>query len=98
MGLTKFLGINPDTSNESLPYFNLENGNFQHQNGAHCVTGSKLDLLKPFLGTKFDTTMAKELNSSQKRQLLNMILDYFKLHLHAFKSPRSLTVLNQVYS
>ena len=97
MGLTKFLGINPDTSNESLPYFNLENGNFQHQNGAHCVTGSKLDLLKPFLGTKFDTTMAKELNSSQKRQLLNMILDYFKLHLHAFKQPKSLTVLNQVY-
>ena len=32
MGLTKFLGINPDTSNDSLPYFNLENGNFQLQN------------------------------------------------------------------
>ena len=98
MGLTKFLGINPDTTNESLPYFNLENGNFQLQNGAHCVTGSKLKLLKPFLGTKFDTTMTQELNSSQKHELLNMILDYFKLHLHAFKHPRSLTVLNQVYS
>ena len=98
MGLTKFLGINPDTSNESFPYFNLQNGNFQHQNGVHCVTGSKLELLKPFLGTKFDTTMTQELNSSQKHELLNMILDYFKIHLHAFKHPRSLTVLNQVYS
>ena len=98
MGLTKFLGINPDITNASLPYFNLENGNFQHQKVEHCITGSKLELLKPFLGTKFDTTMAQELNSSQKHELLNMILDYFKLHLHAFKHPRSLTVLNQVYS
>jgi DNA repair protein RecO (recombination protein O) len=98
MGLTKFLGINPDTTNEYLPYFNLENGNFQLQNGEHCVTGSKLELLKPFLGTKFDTTLNQELNSLQKHELLNMILDYFKLHLHAFKHPRSLTVLNQVFS
>ena len=98
MGLTKFLGINPDVTNNSLAYFNLENGNFQHHNGAHCVTGPKLELLKPFLGTKFDTTLSQELNSTQKHELLNMILDYFKLHLHAFKHPRSLTVLNQVYS
>ena len=98
MGLTKFLGINPDTSNDFLPYFNLENGNFQQQNGDYCITGLKLELLKPFLGTKFDTTMTQELNSLQKHELLNMILDYFKLHLHAFKHPRSLTVLNQVYS
>jgi len=98
MGLTKFLGINPDTTNGSLPYFNLENGNFQLQNGEYCVTGSKLELLKPFLGTKFDTNLNQELNSLQKHELLNMILDYFKLHLHAFKHPRSLTVLNQVYS
>ena len=97
MGLTKFLGINPDTSNAFLPYFNLEHGNFQHQNGGHCVTGSKLELLKPFLGTKFDTTLSLELNSTQKHELLNMILDYFKLHLHAFKHPQSLAVLNQIY-
>ena len=98
MGLTKFLGINPDVTNNSLAYFNLENGNFQHHNGAHCVTGPKLELLKPFLGTKFDTTLSQELNSTQKHELLNMILDYFKLHLHAFKHPKSLTVLNQVYN
>ena len=97
MGLTKFLGINPDVTNDSLPYFNLENGNFQPHDAAHCVAGSKLELLKPFLGTKFDTSIAQELNSTQKHDLLNMILDYFKLHLHAFKQPKSLTILNQVY-
>ena len=97
MGLTKFLGNNPDVTNDSLPYFNLENGNFQPHDAAHCVAGSKLELLKPFLGTKFDTSIAQELNSTQKHDLLNMILDYFKLHLHAFKQPKSLTILNQVY-
>ena len=62
------------------------------------MTGENLDLLKPFLGTKFDTSLSIELNSLQKQELLNMILGYFKLHLQGFKHPKSLTVLSQVYS
>ena len=98
MGLTKFLGINPDTENNELPYFNLQEGKFQAHTWEHCVTGENLDLLKPFLGTKFDTSLSIELNSLQKQELLNMILGYFKLHLQGFKHPKSLTVLSQVYS
>ena len=98
MGLTKFLGINPDTTQNDQPYFNLQDGKFQPNLGDYCVSGEKLKLLKPFLGTKFDTTITHALNASQKHELLNMILSYFKLHLHAFKHPKSLTVLNQVYS
>tara|TARA_B110000483_G_scaffold46166_1_gene57645 strand:+ start:368 stop:1084 length:717 start_codon:yes stop_codon:yes gene_type:complete len=98
MGLTKFLGINPDTEHEELPYFNLQEGKFQAHNWEHCVSGGNLELLKPFLGTKFDTYFSLELSSIQKQELLNMILGYFKLHLEGFKHPKSLTVLSQVYS
>jgi|TARA_B100000497_G_C7592392_1_gene356181 DNA repair protein RecO (recombination protein O) len=98
MGLTKFLGINPDTEHHHLPYFNLQEGKFQAHNWEHCITGGNLELLKPFLGTKFDTNLSIELSSSQKQVLLDMILGYFKLHLQGFKHPKSLTVLSQVYS
>ena len=98
MGLTKFLGINPEIQNNQRSYFNLQEGKFQVKNSEYSVTGEKLKLLKPFLGTKFDTSLSIELSSNQKQELLNMILDYFKLHLQGFRHPKSLTVLSQVYS
>lgn len=98
MGLTKFLGFNPDIKNSELPYFNLQEGKFQAHLQEYCVKNKNLDLLKPFLGTKFDTKLSIELSSVQKQELLNMILVYFKLHLQSFRTPKSLTVLSQVYS
>ena len=98
MGLTKFLGFNPDIQNSELPFFNLQEGKFQAHLQEYCVTNKNLDLLKPFLGTKFDTNLSTELSSAQKQELLNMILLYFKLHLQSFRTPKSLTVLSQVYS
>ena len=98
MGLTKFLGFNPDTQNSELSYFNLQEGKFQAHPQEYCVTSKNLDLLKPFLGTKFDTNLSIELSSVQKHELLNMILVYYKLHLQSFRTPKSLTVLSQVYS
>ena len=98
MGLTKFLGFNPDIQNSELPFFNLQEGKFQAHLQKYCVTNKNLDLLKPFLGTKFDTNLSTELSSAQKQELLNMILLYFKLHLQSFRTPKSLTVLSQVYS
>lgn len=98
MGLTKFLGFNPDIQNSELPFFNLQEGKFQAHLQEYCVTNKNLDLLKPFLGTKFDTNLSIELSSVQKHELLNMILVYYKLHLQSFRTPKSLTVLSQVYS
>jgi len=47
---------------------------------------------------EFDNNRIEPLNSGQKLELLNMILLYFKLHLQGFKSPKSLVILNQVFS
>ena len=98
MGLTKFLGFNPDIQNSELPFFNLQEGKFQAHLQEYCITNKNLDLLKPFLGTKFDINLSIELSSVQKHELLNMILVYYKLHLQSFRTPKSLTVLSQVYS
>jgi DNA repair protein RecO (recombination protein O) len=47
---------------------------------------------------EFDKSKGELLNGSQKQELLEMILLYFKLHLQGFKSPKSLDVLNQVFN
>jgi len=99
MGLTRFLGFSPEESNDHFPFFDLEGGAYQATpGGPYTISGDKLFLFKSILGTKFDTEYDKPIHPTQRRELLDMILLYFKLHLQGFKSPKSLVVLNQVFS
>ena len=84
-------------TNAKAPYFNLEAGKYQEQNsGRYCISGAKLILFNSVLGMKFDNHKENIIQAAEKRLLLNMILQYFKLHLQGFKSPKSLPILNQV--
>jgi len=97
--LTKYLGFYPESSLREAPYFNLEGGRFQHnKTNLYCISGNNLVFLKQLLGIKFDVYNSLDINSKQKREFLDMILLYFKLHLDGFKTPKSVTVLNQVFS
>ena len=97
--LTKYLGFYPDSSMQKAMFFNLEGGKFQQkQTNNYCISGDNLKFLKQLLGIKFDVDKILDINSNQKREFLDMILLYFKLHLHGFKTPKSVTVLNQVFA
>jgi DNA repair protein RecO (recombination protein O) len=97
--LTKYLGFYPEAPQNKTQYFNLEEGKFQFKKtGVFCVSGNNLVLLKHLLGIKFDESKSLVINSIQKREFLNMILLYFKLHLDGFKQPKSVTILNQVFN
>jgi len=97
--LTKYLGFYPDFSEKEARFFNLEEGKFQqYQTNSYCISGNNLKLLKQLLGIKFDVDKILEINSNEKREFLDMILLYFKLHLHGFKTPKSVNVLNQVFA
>jgi len=97
--LTKYLGFYPDNSEKNANFFNLEEGRFQlKKTNNYCVSGHNLNLLKQLLGIKFDVNKKFDIDPYQKREFLDMILLYFKLHLDGFKTPKSLTVLNQVFN
>lgn len=96
--ITKYLGFYPDISNSDYNYFNLEEGKFQNNTAKHTIEGENLTLLKQALGIKFDAFSTIKWSKSQRQELLNMILVYFQLHLGDFKKPKSLAVLNQVFS
>lgn len=99
LNLTKQLGFYPDVKNSNLDYFNLEEGKFQlKKTNNNCVTGDKLTSLKLLLGINFDTLSTVKINSKKRQEFLYMILLYFELHLGSLKKPKSLQVLNQVFS
>ena len=96
--LTKYLGFYPDIS-ENSDFFNLMEGRSQDvDTGIYCISGENLTLLKQLLGIKFDDKKELKISSQQKRDFLDLILVYFKLHLDGFREPRSLGVFNQVFS
>lgn len=97
MEMTKFLGFYPDVSQIGLPFFELNEGVFSALHGISCLTEQETVLLKRLLELKFDSDR-KTFTASDRQILLKIILDYYTVHLHGFKRPKSLEVLKAVFA
>lgn len=96
--LTQYLGFYPDTSLKAFAYFDLLSGDFTTKDiGPYCFEGPIIEKFKLFLGTTFEASMKIDLSKTMRAELLNMVLLYFELHLHGFKKPKSLTILNEIF-
>lgn len=96
--LTAYLGFYPDTSKMEGEWFNLMEGYFTtERDGNYCENGESVNILKGLFGIDFDAL--GEINITKKTRLgaLNLLLDYYQLHLQGYKKPRSLLVLNQLF-
>ncbi len=97
--LTSFLGFYPDDTEISYDFFNLMDGTFKaHESNLYCRSGNAVNILKQLLGINFDALSEIKLNQQQRSEFLHMLLQYYELHLHGFKKPRSLAVLNSIFS
>ncbi|MEK6153067.1 DNA repair protein RecO [Flavobacteriaceae bacterium 3-367] len=99
LGLTKYLGFYPDTAHHDAPYFDLQEGNFVVAPSLNPMIQDKtLAYFKRFLGTNFDAMHTIKMGKASRRDLLQSLVLYFELHLQGFKKPRSLAILNEVFS
>ncbi|MFT7073583.1 DNA repair protein RecO [Patiriisocius sp. Uisw_017] len=97
--LTQFLGCYPDPSNAHFQYFNKAEGVFQESDPIdYCETGAHVKNFKRFFGINFDSLNDLKLTKSERSRVLNLVLDYYHLHLQGFKKPKSLLVLNQLFN
>ena len=55
-------------------------------------------LFRALLGTNFDAIHTIRMTKEERQSLLQKILLYFELHLHGYRKPRSLEVLNEVFN
>lgn len=97
--LTRYLGFYPDDLHKDHPVFNLVDGTFQNiKTNADCIDDENVPLLQRLLGTDFDELSAIKLNQAGRSGFLLMLLRYYEIHLQGFQKPKSLTVLNEIYS
>ncbi|MFD1079634.1 DNA repair protein RecO, partial [Longispora fulva] len=97
--LTRFLGFYPDEPQGDESVFNLIDGTFQdRKTNADCISDENVALLKLFLGTNFEGLSAIKLTQTYRSGFLQMMLNYYEIHLQGFHKPKSLSVLNELYS
>ena len=99
LNLSRFLGFYPDVSEPNKMTFNLLEGRFTDASYEKLViTGSELILFKKLLGINFDRINTISYNKKERQTILRIIVRYFELHLEGFKEPRSLNILETVFS
>jgi DNA repair protein RecO (recombination protein O) len=97
--LTNYLGIIPEKNINNLKFFDIENGKFNSSsNSINCITGEVVGHLSLILGTKFDYSSQVLTNVKQRRNMIDLILKYYKVHVPGFKLPKSVDVLNDLFS
>lgn len=99
LSLTKHLGFFPEINHQNLPYFDLENGCFTAHKSAHLVDNATMvSVLKTYLGTTFDGLSEVLVSKQNRKQMLEVLMRYYQIHLQGFSRPKSLNVLHEIYS
>lgn len=97
--LTKYMGFQPKLEKKAKPYFNLIDGSFENfKVNDYSIKGKNVTLLNDLLGINFDAINQVKLNSERRQSFLNLILLYYEFHIPGFKKPKSLEVLNSLFS
>lgn len=99
VGLTRYLGFYPDRTEQKAPFFDMIEGAFCRQLPLNlCMEGEVLGHFKAFLDAGLDTIHHLKMSHKQRQVLLQNLVRYYEVHLHGFKNPRSLIVLDEVFS
>lgn len=97
LNLTKYLGFYPDQS-INTDSFDMQEGRFVyntiHQNS---IRKPQIFYFKRLLGINFDALASMRLTSQQRRELLDLLIQYISLHLQTFKRPNSLRILKELF-
>ncbi|MCL6267424.1 DNA repair protein RecO [Flagellimonas myxillae] len=98
LNLTKYLGFYPDISDQRGAYFDLLEGSFNRTPSLNpLIQGDEIVHFKKLLGINFDALQTVQTNKALRQELLKKVILYFELHLHGFRKPKSLAVLNAVF-
>lgn len=100
MQLCQFLGIQPNGDMENPVYFDMLNGVFSphHPQHEHVLTPAESILFLKLIQLDFDDMDSLKLSRENRNNLLDKILEYYKLHIAEFYGLNSKAVLHEIFS
>jgi len=97
--LSAFIGFSPHLpENENDIYFNLYEGYFEDLESKYSMTAENSNLLKQLIEVDLDKNHKIKMNKTQRLDLLKLLMSYYELHIESFKNPKSLNVIESVFS
>ncbi|WP_158840297.1 MULTISPECIES: DNA repair protein RecO [Polaribacter] len=99
LNLTRFLGFYPDLSESDKLGFDLVEGNFTDLTPyKNIISGNSYYQFKKLLDINFDAIENVSFGKQERQIVLKIIIQYFELHLDGFRKPKSLQILETVFS
>lgn len=98
--LTRWLGFFPHFQDEEFTNLDLKEGQFikGRPNHPHYLNFNETQLIAQFLKTKWEDLDSIKIQGKERRKLLGAIINYYTLHIPSFKEPKSLSILEEVFS
>ena len=95
--LTKLLGFYPNSKNDSLPFFDLNDGQYTDNATAFYKINKEESIhWKSLFQQNFSIQYINQFKPDVRQNLLKYLLDYYILHVPGFRTPKSLEVLRQL--
>ena len=97
--LSRFLGFSPNISNYKTDYiFDLEEGCFRHDGtGAIYTLDSRLSAsFFRLCSTNMSDDVCLNLTNTERRQLLEAVTNYYKMHIGGFTDMKSTDILKTI--
>lgn len=98
--LSKPLGFYPHfDKEEGSKYFNLKSGGFQNIEPMHpqYMNGEETEILKSLENLRIDNLDKLQINTQQRNEFVDKILQYYHLHLSGFSNVKSFEVLKELF-
>lgn len=97
--LTRYLGFYPDLTNKNKEGFHLLDGVFTSQvQEKEVITGEALEHFKKLFSINSKNLHTISFQKKDRQSVLQTLIRYFELHLDGFQKPKSLAVLEAVFS
>lgn len=98
--LSKWLGFFPHFAEKDFTNFDLVEGQFIRgiPNHPQYLDHQETQIIARFLQTEWRHLGEIKLMGIHRRKLLNVIIQYYTLHIPSFKEPKSLSILEEVFS
>lgn len=99
VNLSTYLGFAPHKPVEpSDTYFNLSEGHFEPTESKYSIGLKYSSSLLSFLNQPLTSSQHIKLSKEDRQKLLHFILVYYQLHIEHFQTPKSLDVIESVFS
>lgn len=99
ISISKYFGFYPSEIQKDAPFFDLAEGAFVDKLSLNpCMGLPEINYFKAILGTNFDSIWEVKMSQQSRRELVKYLMLYYQLHLEGFRTPKSIHILNEIFS